>query len=61
MIAQTLRPTAAAMEQGAEVTAKWAKRVEKEYMAVNTVASSYFSLLAVCSPIVDSRVALIGS
>lgn len=46
-VAQTLRPTASALEQSAEVTGKWAKRVDRGYEACNKEAGSYFSLLAV--------------
>jgi hypothetical protein len=35
------------LEGSADVTAKWAKKVEKEYEACNKEAGAYFSLLAV--------------
>jgi hypothetical protein len=46
-IAQTLRPSAAVLEGCAEVTAKWAKKADKGYEAINVDAGRYFSLLAV--------------
>lgn len=46
-VAQTLRPSAAVLEGCAEVTAKWAKKADKGYEAINVDAGRYFSLLAV--------------
>jgi len=50
-----LRPTAAAIEGCAEITAKWAKKAEKEYDAVNAEAGRYFSLLAVSPRLLKIR------
>ncbi|RXK42022.1 hypothetical protein M231_00743 [Tremella mesenterica] len=49
--AQTIRPTAALIEQTADVTMKLARKIDKEYDEVNSDASRYFTLLAVSSPL----------